>query len=123
MAKSKAEMVRAEESERVIETLYYKEKDSQYPCKVNKSKHVRRAIMNALDKLDNGYEDAWLAVIWNTVTYELYRIIVRHADGNIETMYYGDKKMPLCLTNIDRKLLVDENHVVHKEPKKEPPVS
>jgi hypothetical protein len=91
-------------NERHIETLFYTQKNAITPCKVNKSIHKRKAIMNALDKLDNDvYHGAWLAVIYDTTYGQLIRIIIKKPNGQIITMFEEDEHKPKCLTNIKER--------------------
>ncbi len=91
-------------AERPIETLFYSDKKGTVIVKVNKSKHKRKAIMNATDKLDNNYHDAWLAVIYDTTFGNLIRIIKRNNNGKLEIMFEEDPYVPVCLSHIVEKL-------------------
>lgn len=93
-----------------IETLFYIDRAAGWVRKVNRSKHRRKAIMNATDKLDNDiYPGAWLAVVYDTTYGELIRIIVKRLNGRVEVMFEDDAKAPVCLINITGRL-ADDNY-------------
>lgn len=100
--------------ERPIETLYFIDKKGDQIVKVNKSKHRRKAIMNATDKLDNGYMGAWLAVIYDTTYGQLIRIIKRNEKTKkLEIMYEDDPSKPLCLSHIGENIADSDYRIVN----------
>ena len=102
------------DTERPIETLYYRDKQATQIIKINRSKHKRKAIMNATDKLDNGYYDAWLAIIYDTTFGQLIRIIKRNTNsGKLEIMFEEDPSAPVCLSHITENIADSDYRLVN----------
>ena len=100
--------------ERPIETLYYEDKGGHHIVKINRSKHRRKAIMNATDKLDNDYMGAWLAVIYDTTYGQLIRIIKRNLKTKkLEIMYEDDPSKPMCLSHIGENIADSDYRIVN----------
>ena len=91
--------------ERNIMTEYFSLDNSQVPVHVNYANSARRARVHATDHLqEDHYKNAWIAVISHKETGELFSILKWTVDGEIRILFMGDKKRPMCLTNIKEEL-------------------
>ncbi len=83
-----------------IVTVYYDSKKSKRVLKTNYAKHARSAILRAVDHMQMNDYSAFVAVIHDEGTSELYAIITRSVTGEIRIVFRRDPSNPTCLTDI-----------------------
>lgn len=85
---------------RNVTTTYYKDKKGSFIIQINRAKYADRALEHATKHLHRNTYGAWLAVINDNETGELYAIITRDVNGRLTSMFIGDPMFPKCLTSL-----------------------
>lgn len=81
-------------TDRMIITTYYLDDRCLEVTKVTRSKYPRLASMRAFDNMSMNMYGADVCVIYDDEVGKHHLTLIRHKDGNVETLYKRDQTNP-----------------------------